>query len=51
MHLNFDGKPALVNPNFGKTGALSVGIINWPADTEAGKTAPVVYTYKFPART
>ncbi len=26
------------------------GIINPPADTEAGKTAPVVYTYKFPGK-
>jgi glucose/arabinose dehydrogenase len=48
LHLTLDGKPAPGNPNFGKTGAASVGIINPPADTEAAKTAPVVYTYKFP---
>ena len=50
LHLTLDGKPAPDNPNFGKTGAASVGIINPPADTEAGKTAPVVYTYKFPGK-
>jgi glucose/arabinose dehydrogenase len=50
LHLTLDGKPAPDNPNFGKTGAQSVGIINPPTDTEAGKTAPVVYTYKFPGK-
>src|SRR5882757_3875 len=50
LHLTLDGKPAPGNPNAGKTGAASVGIINPPADTEAAKTAPVVYTYKFPGK-
>jgi glucose/arabinose dehydrogenase len=50
LHLTLDGKPAPDNPNYGKTGAASVGIINPPSDTEAGKTAPVVYTYKFPGK-
>ena len=50
LHLTLDGKPAPDNPNFGKTGAKSVGVINPPADTEAAKTAPVVYTYKFPGK-
>ena len=50
LHLTLDGKPAPDNPNFGKTGAASVGVINPPADTEAAKTAPVVYTYKFPGK-
>jgi glucose/arabinose dehydrogenase len=50
LHLTLDGKPAPGNPNAGKTGASSVGIINPPADTEAAKTAPVVYTYKFPGK-
>jgi len=50
LHLTLDGKPAADNPNFGKTGTASVGIINPPSDTEAGKTAPVVYTYKFPGK-
>jgi aldose sugar dehydrogenase len=50
LHLTLDGKPAPGNPNAGKTGASSVGIINPPSDTEAAKTAPVVYTYKFPGK-
>ena len=50
LHLTLDGKPAPGNPQAGKTGASSVGIINPPADTEAAKTAPVVYTYKFPGK-
>jgi aldose sugar dehydrogenase len=50
LHLTLDGKPAADNPYAGKTGAQSVGIINPPADTEAAKTAPVVYTYKFPGK-
>ena len=48
LHLTLDGKPWPGNPQAGKTGAPSVGIINPPADTEAAKTAPVVYTYQFP---
>jgi len=50
LHLTLDGKPSPDNPNYGKTGAQSVGIINPPSDTEAAKTAPVVYTYKFPGK-
>jgi glucose/arabinose dehydrogenase len=50
LHLTLDGKPAPGNPQAGKTGASSVGIINPPADTEAAKTAPVVYDYKFPGK-
>jgi glucose/arabinose dehydrogenase len=50
LHLTLDGKPVPGNPHAGKTGATSVGIINPPADTEAAKTAPVVYTYKFPGK-
>ena len=50
LHLTLDGKSAPGNPNAGKTGASSVGIINPPSDTEAAKTAPVVYTYKFPGK-
>ena len=50
LHLTLDGKPSPDNPNYGKTGAESVGIINPPSDTVAGKTAPVVYTYKFPGK-
>jgi glucose/arabinose dehydrogenase len=50
LHLTLDGKPAPGNPYAGKTGAPSVGIINPPADTEAAKTAPIVYTYTFPGK-
>jgi glucose/arabinose dehydrogenase len=50
LHLTLDGKPASDNPYAGKTGAQSVGIINPPADTEAAKTAPTVYTYTFPGK-
>ncbi len=50
LHLTLDGKPAAGNPYAGKTGAQSVGIINPPSDTEAAKTAPVVYTYTFPGK-
>ena len=50
LHLTLDGKPAPDNPMAGKTGAESVGVINPAADTEAAKTAPVVYTYKFPGK-
>jgi aldose sugar dehydrogenase len=50
LHLTLDGKPAPGNPGAGKTGAASVGIINPPTDTEAAKTAPIAYTYKFPGK-
>src|SRR6202167_3181804 len=47
LHLTLDGKPAPGNPNFGKTGADTVPLIDPPADTEAAKTAKVVSTYNF----
>ncbi len=50
LHLTLDGKPAPGNPQAGKTGATSVPITNPPSDTETAKTAPVVYTYKFPGK-
>ncbi len=50
LHLTLDGKPAPGNPNAGKTGAQTIPIINPPADTEAAKTAPVVYQYTFPGK-
>jgi glucose/arabinose dehydrogenase len=43
-----DGKPAPDNPNFGKTGAATIPLIDPPSDTEAAKTAKVVSTYTFP---
>jgi aldose sugar dehydrogenase len=48
LRLTLDGKPAPGNPNFGKTGAASIPLIDPPNDTEAAKTAKVVSTYTFP---
>jgi len=48
LRLTLDGKPAPGNPNFGKTGAASIPLIDPPSDTEAAKTAKVVSTYTFP---
>ena len=48
LRLTLDGKPAADNPNFGKTGAKSIDLIDPPKDTEVGKTAPVIETYTFP---
>lgn len=48
LRLTLDGKPAPGNPNFGKTGAATIPLIDPPRDTEVGKTAPVVSTYTFP---
>jgi glucose/arabinose dehydrogenase len=49
LRLTLDGKPAPGNPNFGKTGAASIPLIDPPSDTEAAKTAKVVSIYNFPA--
>ncbi len=48
LRLTLDGKPAPGNPNFGKTGAASIPLIDPPVDTEAAKTAKVISTYTFP---
>ena len=48
LHLTLDGKPDSGNPNFGKTGASNIPLIDPPADTEAAKTAKIVSTYTFP---
>src|SRR5262249_52708590 len=48
LHLPLAGKPASDNPNFGKTGAPTVPLIDPPMDTEVAKTAKVVSTYTFP---
>jgi glucose/arabinose dehydrogenase len=48
LHLTLGGKPAPGNPNFGKTGAATIPLIDPPSDTEAAKTAKVVSTYTFP---
>src|ERR1700678_1221804 len=49
LRLTLDGKPAPGNPNFGKTGAASIPLIDPPSDTEAAKNAKVVSTYAFPS--
>ncbi|HEX7359444.1 MAG TPA: PQQ-dependent sugar dehydrogenase, partial [Bryobacteraceae bacterium] len=48
LRLTLDGKPAPGNPNFGKTGAATIPLIDPPRDTEAAKTAKVISTYTFP---
>jgi len=48
LRLTLDGKPAPGNPNFGKTGAATIALIDPPRDTEAAKTAKVVSTYTLP---
>ena len=48
LHLTLDGKPAADNPNYGKTGAATIPLIDPPSDTEAAKNAKVVSTYTFP---
>jgi glucose/arabinose dehydrogenase len=48
LRLTLDGKPVPGNPNFGKTGAASIPLIDPPRDTEAAKTAKPVSTYTFP---
>jgi aldose sugar dehydrogenase len=48
LRLTLDGKPAPGNPQAGKTGAATIGVINPPRNTELAKTAPVVFDYTFP---
>ena len=48
LRLTLDGKPAPGNPNFGKTGAATIPLIDPPSDTEAAKTAKPVSMYTFP---
>jgi aldose sugar dehydrogenase len=47
LRLTLDGKPAPGNPNFDKTSAATIPLIDPPADTEAAKNAKVVSTYTF----
>jgi glucose/arabinose dehydrogenase len=47
LRLTLDGKPAPGNPNFGKTGASTIPLIDPPSDTEAAKNAKVVSMYTF----
>lgn len=48
LRLTLDGKPAPGNPNYGKTGAKTINLIDPPRDTEVAKTAAIVSTYTFP---
>ena len=48
LRLTLDGKPAPGNPQAGKTGAATIGVINPTRNTEVAKTAEVVSTYTFP---
>ena len=48
LHLTLDGKPAPGNPNYGKTGAQTISLIDPPRNTETAKTQKVVSTYTFP---
>ena len=48
LRLTLDGKPAPDNPNFGKTGAATIPLIDPPSDTETAKNAKVVSSYTFP---
>ncbi|MCX6602748.1 MAG: PQQ-dependent sugar dehydrogenase [Acidobacteria bacterium] len=49
LRLTLDGKPAPGNPNFGKTGAATLSLIDPPRDTNVAKTAAKVSTYTFPS--
>jgi glucose/arabinose dehydrogenase len=40
LRLTLDGKPAPGNPNYGKTGAQTISLIDPPRDTDVAKTAP-----------
>jgi aldose sugar dehydrogenase len=48
LRLTLDGKPAPGNPNFDKTGAATIPLIDPPRDTEVAKQAKIVSTYTFP---
>ena len=50
LRLTLDGKPAPGNPQAGKTGATTLGVIDPPKNTETAKTAPAVRTYTFPGQ-
>jgi aldose sugar dehydrogenase len=49
LFLTLDGKPAPGNPEYGKTGASTIPLIDPPSDTETAKAAKVVSTYTFTA--
>jgi glucose/arabinose dehydrogenase len=48
LRLTLDGKPAPGNPQAGKTGAATLGVINPPRNTELATTAEAAFTYTFP---
>jgi aldose sugar dehydrogenase len=51
LRLTLDGKPAPGNPNYGKTGASTIPLIDPPRDTETAKTQKIVSMYTLPAPT
>jgi glucose/arabinose dehydrogenase len=48
LRLTLDGKPAPGNPNYGKTGAATIPLIDPPRDTVAAQDAKVISNYTFP---
>ena len=50
LRLTLDGKPAAGNPQAGKVGAASYGVIDPPSTTEAAKTATPLRTYTYPGQ-
>jgi len=50
LRLTLDGEPAPGNPNFGKTGAATITLIDPPRNTETAKTAQTVSNYTFSGR-
>jgi aldose sugar dehydrogenase len=48
LRLTLDGKPAPGNPNYGKTGAATIPLIDPPRNTEEAKAAKPVSMYTFP---
>jgi aldose sugar dehydrogenase len=47
LHLTLDGKPAPDNPEYGKTGAAMIPLIDPPTNTETAKNAKVVSNFTF----
>jgi glucose/arabinose dehydrogenase len=48
LRLTLDGKPAPGNPQAGKIGAKTIGIIAWQRDPDAAWNAPATHSYTFP---
>lgn len=48
LRLTLDGKPAPGNPQAGKVGAKTVGIIGWQRDPAEARSAQPTHSYTFP---